>query len=69
MLSCTDSRAVKHVYEYLVLYLKETQDDGATGNHPKSLPSPDLKAIAMESDPDNLIQAGRNGRFVQRVRS
>ena len=68
MLSCTDNRAVKHVYEYLVLYLKERQDEGATGNHPKSLPKPDLKAIAMDSDPNNSIQAGRYGRLIQRVR-
>ncbi|KAG7010177.1 hypothetical protein G7Y79_00001g004490 [Physcia stellaris] len=59
---------LKHVYEYLVLYLKERQDEGATGNHPKSLPKPDLKAIAMDSDPNNSIQAGRYGRLIQRLK-
>lgn len=64
MLSCTDNRVVKHVHEHLVLFLNESHDEGVPKNRPKSLPTPDLKAIAMESDPKNSIQAGHYGGLV-----
>ena len=46
-------KTVKHVYENVVRFLKELDDEGI----PKSLPSPDLKAIAMDSDAGNMIKA------------
>ena len=45
---------VKHVHENVVRFLKDLDDEGI----PKSLPSPDLKAIAMDSDAGNSIKAG-----------
>ena len=49
-----DYKAVKHVHENVVRFLKELNDEGI----PKSLPNPDLKAIAMDSDAGNSIKAG-----------
>lgn len=52
-----DTKAVKHVHENVVRFLKELNDEGI----PKSLPNPDLKAIAMDSDAGNSIKAGFPG--------
>ena len=45
---------MKHVHENVVRFLKDLDDEGI----PKSLPNPDLKAIAMDSDASNSIKAG-----------
>ncbi|CAF9935165.1 MAG: hypothetical protein HETSPECPRED_009681 [Heterodermia speciosa] len=45
---------LKHVHENVVRFLKDLDDEGI----PKSLPNPDLKAIAMDSDASNSIKAG-----------
>ena len=47
-------KTVKHVHENLIRFLKDLDDEGI----PKSLPNPDLKAIAMDSDAGNSIKAG-----------
>ena len=46
--------AVKYIHESLVHFLRNIDQDGV----PKSLPNPDLKAVAMGSDPENSIEAG-----------
>ena len=43
--------AVKYIHESLVRFLRKFDQEGV----PKNLPNPDLKAVAMGSDPANSI--------------